>query len=51
MDYARVDMKQDLTSATVCFWMKTDDQQNQGTPFSYANEDGDNMFTLTDYDG
>ena len=51
MDYARVDIEDDITAATVCFWMKTDDTQNQGTPFSYANEDGDNMFTLTDYDG
>lgn len=51
MDYASVDMAQDLTSTTVCFWMNSDDTQNQGTPFSYANEDGDNIFTLTDYDG
>ncbi|XP_053395851.1 sushi, von Willebrand factor type A, EGF and pentraxin domain-containing protein 1-like [Mercenaria mercenaria] len=50
-DYARVDMDKDLTSVTVCFWMKTDDRENQGTPFSYANADGDNIFTLTDYDG
>ena len=40
-----------MTAATVCFWMKSDDTQNQGTPFSYATADGDNIFTLTDYDG
>lgn len=50
-DYAMVDMGVDLSAATVCFWMRTDDTQNQGTPFSYANSDGNNMFTLTDYDG
>ncbi|XP_060566363.1 sushi, von Willebrand factor type A, EGF and pentraxin domain-containing protein 1-like isoform X2 [Ruditapes philippinarum] len=51
MECAHVDMEQNLKSATVCFWMKTDDSMNNGTPFSYANEDGDNMFTLTDYNG
>ena len=50
-DYAIVTMGQDLTAATVCFWMKSDDTHNQGTPFSYATADGDNIFTLTDYDG
>ena len=50
-DYARVKMGQDLTAATVCFWMKSDDSSNQGTPFSYATEEGDNILTLTDYDG
>ena len=44
-------MGQDLTAATVCFWMKSDDTSNQGTPFSYATEEGDNILTLTDYDG
>ena len=50
-DYARMKMGRDMTAATVCFWMKSDDTQNQGTPFSYATADGDNIFTLTDYDG
>jgi len=46
-----LDLKPDLTSLTVCFWMRTDDDTNQGTAFSYANEDGDNILTLTNYDG
>ncbi|KAL4236643.1 biological adhesion [Mactra antiquata] len=50
-DYAQVDLEPDLSSVTACFWMKTTDEKNQGTPFSYANADGDNIFTLTDYDG
>ena len=50
-DYVLLKMDTDLTTATVCFWMKTDDTINQGTPFSYANTEGNNMFTLTDYDG
>ncbi|KAL3867860.1 hypothetical protein ACJMK2_040706, partial [Sinanodonta woodiana] len=51
-DYAKVPMRKDLTAATLCFWMKSDDTLNQGTPFSYASPDGiDNAFTLTDYDG
>ena len=49
-DYAKVKVGKDLSTATVCFWMKTDDQENQGTPFSYATSDGDNVFTLSDYD-
>ena len=51
MDYAKTEMTQDLTEATVCFWMKTDDDENQGTPFSYATPEGSNIFTLSDYDG
>ncbi|XP_052257236.1 sushi, von Willebrand factor type A, EGF and pentraxin domain-containing protein 1-like isoform X1 [Dreissena polymorpha] len=50
-DYALTTIKQDLTAVTVCFWMKTDDSTNQGTAFSYANVEGDNVFTLTNYDG
>ncbi|KAL3867863.1 hypothetical protein ACJMK2_040709 [Sinanodonta woodiana] len=51
-DYAKVPMRKDLTAASLCFWMKSDDTLNQGTPFSYASPDGiDNAFTLTDYDG
>ncbi|XP_052776199.1 sushi, von Willebrand factor type A, EGF and pentraxin domain-containing protein 1-like isoform X1 [Mya arenaria] len=50
-EYAMLDLKPDLTSATACFWMRSDDTTNQGTAFSYANEDGDNIFTLTNYDG
>lgn len=50
-DYAKVKMPKDLTAATACFWMKTTDDNNQGTPFSYATLEGDNIFTLQDYDG
>ena len=50
-DYARVTLGPDMTATTVCFWMNSDDTQNQGTPFSYATEEGDNILTLTDYDG
>ena len=50
-DYAQTELHQSLTAVTVSFWMRSDDQENYGTPFSYANSPSDNAFTLTDYSG
>ena len=51
-NYSASTFDQDLTSFTVSFWMQTDDNQNQGTPFSYASSDAmDNALTMTSYDG
>lgn len=36
---------------SLCLWMKTDDVNNYGTPFSYATDTYDNALTLTDYSG
>lgn len=43
--------RQPLEEMTACMWLKTTDQLNYGTPFSYATDDVDNMLTLTDYSG
>lgn len=52
MDYALTEgFRQDLSQITSCFWIKTNDHLNYGTPFSYANQSFDNLFTLTDYNG
>lgn len=40
-----------LHSISVSFWLKTSDDSHLGTPFSYANKQYDNAFTLTDYSG
>ena len=40
-----------LTEITVAFWMKTADKDNYGTPISYATDNNDNAFTITDYSG
>ncbi|XP_048255629.1 sushi, von Willebrand factor type A, EGF and pentraxin domain-containing protein 1-like [Haliotis rufescens] len=50
-DHVQVPIKQDMSVVTVSFWMKTNDNINQGTPFSYAIPGSDNALTLTDYDG
>lgn len=51
-NYTSTTIDKDLASATVSFWMRTDDVINQGTPFSYASSpEMDNAFTLTSYDG
>ncbi|KAJ7380290.1 hypothetical protein OS493_011006 [Desmophyllum pertusum] len=38
-----------LTAVTVCFWMKTSDTGNEGTPLSYAVPGRDNEWDLVDY--
>ena len=56
LDYAvwegglRTDTKP-LRQMTMCGWIKTTDQQNYGTVFSYATDDEANSLTLTDYSG
>lgn len=40
-----------LSALTVAMWIKSDDNQNQGTPFSYATSTQFNALTLTDYSG
>ncbi|XP_022647927.1 sushi, von Willebrand factor type A, EGF and pentraxin domain-containing protein 1-like isoform X3 [Varroa destructor] len=40
-----------LEEFTVCLWLKSNDTQNYGTPFSYASDDKDNLITITDYSG
>ncbi|XP_012938062.1 sushi, von Willebrand factor type A, EGF and pentraxin domain-containing protein 1 [Aplysia californica] len=49
MDYAELTIDKPLTSVTVSFWMKTTDEVNQGTPFSYAVFGEPNALTITDY--
>lgn len=51
-DYVRFDLLEcapPLTSFTVCLWMRTDDQSDDGTIFSYATPDEDNDILVTDY--
>ncbi|XP_021351273.1 sushi, von Willebrand factor type A, EGF and pentraxin domain-containing protein 1-like [Mizuhopecten yessoensis] len=51
-NYTTTTINTDLTALTVSFWMKTDDDTNQGTPFSYSSSNTmDNAFTLTNYEG
>ena len=40
-----------LSDVTLCTWMRTEDQNNYGTVFSYATETEANALTLTDYSG
>lgn len=41
-----------LHAVTCTFWMMSSDNNNYGTPISYALENGsDNTFLLTDYNG
>jgi hypothetical protein len=42
-------MNRDLTSFTIAFWIKTSDEINQGTPFSYSVGNYDNALTITNY--
>ncbi|XP_071546933.1 sushi, von Willebrand factor type A, EGF and pentraxin domain-containing protein 1-like isoform X1 [Panulirus ornatus] len=52
LDYVSLEgFKQPLTAASLCFWMHSNDRENYGTPFSYATDDQDNAFTVTDYNG
>lgn len=50
-DQSRLTIDRNLYAVTICFWMKTTDIDNYGTPFSYATKDNDNTFTLLDYGG
>ena len=38
-----------LTAVTVCLWMRSADQTNKGTPFSYAVSGQDNELLLHNY--
>ncbi|KZS17024.1 putative Sushi [Daphnia magna] len=40
-----------LGQLSLCAWIKTTDQQNYGTVFSYATDEEANSLTLTDYSG
>ncbi|KAK7501166.1 hypothetical protein BaRGS_00007651, partial [Batillaria attramentaria] len=51
VDFAQMPIDRPLTALTVSFWMKSDDIDNFGTPFSYAVGENDNTLTLTDYNG
>ncbi|XP_047481240.1 LOW QUALITY PROTEIN: sushi, von Willebrand factor type A, EGF and pentraxin domain-containing protein 1-like [Penaeus chinensis] len=52
LDYAAIEkVSRPMNSSSACFWMKTDDRDNYGTPFSYATDSHDNAFTVTDYSG
>ena len=50
--YVRFDLLEcapPLTAVTVCFWMRTDNQSDDSTIFSYATPDEDNDILVTDY--
>ncbi|KAK8726504.1 hypothetical protein OTU49_010282 [Cherax quadricarinatus] len=52
LDYVLVEgFSKPLESVSLCLWMRSDDRDNYGTPFSYATDDHDNALTLTDYNG
>lgn len=51
INYATMKMETPLSAFTVAFWMKTLDEINQGTPFSYSVGAFDNALTVTNYDG
>ncbi|KAM7432555.1 biological adhesion [Porites harrisoni] len=38
-----------LVALTVCFWMKTEDKENDGTPFSYSTSGTSNELLLYNY--
>lgn len=38
-----------LSAFTVCFWMKTDDETNKGTPFSYSTTSTSNELLVYNY--
>ncbi len=44
-------LHRNITEITVSFWMQSSDNENQGTPLSYATDENFNAFTLTDYSG
>ena len=48
-DYANVWGMRSLTQFTVCFWMKSSDRNNYGTPFSYSVPGEHNELLLFDY--
>ena len=51
-DYVRFDLQNrapPLTAFTVCLWIKTADQADDGTLFSYSVPDQDNEILVTDY--
>ena len=48
-DYVNVSGMPSLTQFTVCFWMKSSDRKNMGTPFSYAVPDEDNELLVFNY--
>lgn len=41
----------DLTEISFCSWIQTNDHFNYGSLISYANQENDNAFTFTDYNG
>eukprot|EP00095_Tigriopus_kingsejongensis_P012185 maker-scaffold521_size146803-snap-gene-0.11 protein:Tk12185 transcript:maker-scaffold521_size146803-snap-gene-0.11-mRNA-1 annotation:"hypothetical protein LOTGIDRAFT_233055" len=52
MDYVQIHrVVPDLDQLSFCFWMRTTDQDNYGTPISYAVPGQDNELTFTDYSG
>lgn len=51
-DYVRFDLQRcapPLTAFTVCFWIKTADQADDGAIFSYSLPDEDNEILVIDY--
>lgn len=48
-DYANLWGMRSLTQFTVCFWMKSSDAGDGGTPFSYAVPGKDNELILYNY--
>jgi len=39
----------DLTQFTLCFWMKSSDTENKGTPFSYSIKGEYNELLIYNY--
>ena len=39
----------DLTQFTLCFWMKSNDTENRGSPFSYSMKEEDNELLIYNY--
>ena len=48
-DYAIVSGMRSLSALTACFWMKTADTVNSGTPLSYAVPGSYNEFIIFNY--
>ena len=51
-DYVRYDLQRcapPLIGFTVCFWIKTDDQGDDGSSFSYSLPDEDDQIVVRDY--
>ncbi|XP_063401402.1 sushi, von Willebrand factor type A, EGF and pentraxin domain-containing protein 1-like [Mytilus trossulus] len=51
INYSTFKMGREMSAFSIGFWIRTSDEINQGTPFSYSVGAFDNALTITNYDG